>query len=49
MPELPDVEVFRKYMDSTSLHQKIKNVEVKDENLLGDVSSRSLQIRLKES
>jgi formamidopyrimidine-DNA glycosylase len=25
MPELPDVEVFRRYMNATALHQKIKN------------------------
>mgnify|MGYP006447866139 CR=1 FL=1 len=29
MPELPDVEVFKKYFDSTSLNKKIKN----DDNL----------------
>jgi formamidopyrimidine-DNA glycosylase len=26
MPELPDVEVFKRYMDATSLHQKIRSV-----------------------
>jgi formamidopyrimidine-DNA glycosylase len=47
MPELPDVEVFRQYMNSTALHQKIANVAVKDESLLGEASSRLLQMRLK--
>jgi hypothetical protein len=23
MPELPDVEIFKRYVDSTSLHQKM--------------------------
>ncbi|MFZ0391247.1 MAG: DNA-formamidopyrimidine glycosylase family protein [Calditrichia bacterium] len=47
MPELPDVEVFRKYLNSTALHQKIDKVEVKEKSMLGKVSSRSLQMRLK--
>ena len=48
MPELPDVEVFRQYMDSTSLHQKIADVSLKDKSLLGEASSRDLQVRLKD-
>ena len=47
MPELPDVEVFGRYIDSTSLHQKIESVEVKNEKILGDVSARKLQSTLK--
>jgi len=27
MPELPDVEVFKRYLDATSLHQKIEAVD----------------------
>jgi len=38
MPELPDVEVFRRYLDSTALHQKISSVEIRKERLLEDVS-----------
>jgi formamidopyrimidine-DNA glycosylase len=37
MPELPDVEVFRRYLDSTGLHQKIKRVEVQDDRILEGV------------
>lgn len=40
MPELPDVEVLKKYMDSTSLHHHIKNIEVEDERVLHDNSVR---------
>src|SRR5215211_4100329 len=47
MPELPDVEVFRQYINSTSLHQKIESVEVKDETILGGVSARELESTLK--
>jgi len=49
MPELPDVEVFRRYMNATSLHQKIANVSVKDKSLLGNVKLRSLQTKLKNT
>jgi formamidopyrimidine-DNA glycosylase len=28
MPELPDVEVYKKYLDATSLHQEIEDVEI---------------------
>ncbi len=47
MPELPEVESFKKYLDSTSLHKKIKDVDVKSKTILANVTSRSLQIRLK--
>lgn len=47
MPELPDVEIFRNYLNSTSLHQKIKNADIREKDMLGEVSSRSLQMRLK--
>src|SRR5215212_11976218 len=47
MPELPDVEAFKRYMDATSLHQKIRFVEVRNEKILGDVSARTLQSTLK--
>jgi formamidopyrimidine-DNA glycosylase len=47
MPELPDVEVFRRYVNSTSLHQKIESVEVRERRILGGVSARKLQSALK--
>ncbi len=43
MPELPDVEIFKKYLDSTSLHKKIKNVEVKNNKILDNTSSKKLK------
>src|SRR5829696_276645 len=43
MPELPDVEVFRRYVDATSIHQKIKSVAVRNAKVLGGVSARKLQ------
>jgi formamidopyrimidine-DNA glycosylase len=47
MPELPEVETFKRYLDSTSLHQRITNVEVRDAYVLKRVSARELACRLK--
>jgi formamidopyrimidine-DNA glycosylase len=47
MPELPDVETFRRYMDATSLHQAIEKVQVKSRKVLGSVSARKLQADLR--
>jgi formamidopyrimidine-DNA glycosylase len=43
MPELPDVELFKRYFDATALHQTIETVEVRDEILLEDCSVQSLE------
>jgi formamidopyrimidine-DNA glycosylase len=47
MPELPDVETFKRYLDATSLHQRIVGVDVLSAHLLKDVSGRELTRRLK--
>jgi formamidopyrimidine-DNA glycosylase len=47
MPELPEVETFRRYLDTTSLHQRIANVEVRDAYVLQNISGRQLARRLK--
>ena len=47
MPELPEVETFKRYLDSTSLHQRITNVEVRDAYVLKRVSASGLARRLK--
>lgn len=47
MPELPDVQVFKEYLDATSLHHEIRKTEVRDESLLGDISSTGLAKKLK--
>lgn len=46
MPELPDVEVFKKYLNATSLHKKITNVNLRDSSLLGGISSGGLSRKL---
>lgn len=47
MPELPDVEVFRKYMDKTALHQTIKEIKVSAKDILDGVSEKQLQSKVK--
>jgi formamidopyrimidine-DNA glycosylase len=43
VPELPELEIFRRYVDSTSLHQKIETIEVKNGKVLGGVSAGGLK------
>jgi formamidopyrimidine-DNA glycosylase len=47
MPELPEVETFKRYLDSTSLHQRITCVDVRSAYVLKGVSARELARRLK--
>jgi formamidopyrimidine-DNA glycosylase len=46
MPELPDVETFKRYLDATSLHAPIRGVRAPDERILVDVSKQTLARRL---
>jgi formamidopyrimidine-DNA glycosylase len=46
MPELPDVEIFKRYLDATSLHQKIETTQVLNQRILS-VSAKKLQRDLK--
>ena len=47
MPELPDVEIFKRYLDATSLHQRISDVDVRNAYILKDVTARELARGLK--
>lgn len=49
MPELPDVEVFRRYFKHTSLNKKILRVDINAVKMLRDVSSGSLRMNLKNT
>ncbi|MCF8049485.1 MAG: hypothetical protein K9L19_18195 [Desulfarculaceae bacterium] len=42
MPELPDVEISRRYLQSTSLHKAIKDVEVHASKELKGITGKSL-------
>jgi formamidopyrimidine-DNA glycosylase len=46
MPELPELEVFKKYTQSTSLHQEIIDVEIYEPKLLGNINQKALQKKL---
>jgi len=46
MPELPDVEVFKRYLDSTSLHKTIKKVEVKDKKILEKTTAKKIKSKI---
>ncbi|HEY4255918.1 MAG TPA: DNA-formamidopyrimidine glycosylase family protein [Candidatus Udaeobacter sp.] len=47
MPELPDVETFKRYLDATSLQQRIVDVDVRNAYVLKGVSTRELARELK--
>lgn len=46
MPELPDVESFRRHLDATSLNQEIRAVEIRDARMLQGVSPQGLRRNL---
>jgi formamidopyrimidine-DNA glycosylase len=43
MPELPSVEIFKNYFDSTALHQKIKKVEIRSPEILINTTPHELR------
>ena len=47
MPELPEAESFRRYLDSNSIKRRIEAVEVHDERVLGNASKEKMIYALK--
>jgi formamidopyrimidine-DNA glycosylase len=47
MPELPEVEIFKRYLDLTSLNQRIDDVDVRKTYILKQTSARELARELK--
>jgi formamidopyrimidine-DNA glycosylase len=47
MPELPDVEIFKRYLDATALNQKIARVSVKNTMVLRHIAPQTLARSLK--
>src|SRR5213076_1438940 len=47
MPELHEVEIFKRYLDATSLHQRIDDVDVRNAYILKETSARELARGLK--
>jgi formamidopyrimidine-DNA glycosylase len=43
MPEWPDVEIFKQYLDATSLHRKIRTVTVHNRKVLEGISPEKLR------
>ncbi len=46
MPELPDVETFRKYVHATSLHKTIKQIKITNTKILKHISKKKLSSQL---
>ena len=46
MPELPDVAIFKRYLDATALHKKKTDVEIRDSQVLAGISAKKLSSRL---
>jgi formamidopyrimidine-DNA glycosylase len=46
MPELPDVELYRRTLDAHALHRKILRVVVGDARILGDLTENAFVARL---
>lgn len=49
MPELPDVETWKRYVDATSLHRKIASVELDAPRMLRGVTAGALRTALQGS
>jgi formamidopyrimidine-DNA glycosylase len=49
MPELPDVELYKRYLDQHALRQTIERVAVNDARILGDLSARTFVARLTDN
>ena len=47
MPELPDVEIFKQYLESTALHQEISCIEFYTPEMLQDIAAKELPRALK--
>lgn len=46
MPELPEVESFKKYIDKTSLHQKIEVIKLTTSKVLLNTKEKELQVKV---
>ena len=46
MPELPDVEIYKRYLDEHALRQTIERVVVGDARILGDLPAKAFVARL---
>lgn len=49
MPELADVEVYRQYLNATTLHQAIEHTHVESSDILADTTPQALGRALKDN
>jgi formamidopyrimidine-DNA glycosylase len=47
MPELPDAETFRRFLNRTAIGQTIEKIDVRDEMTLRELSARTLQAQVR--
>lgn len=47
MPELPDVETFKRYVDATALHQRIADTTVSDKRIFRAISAKQFASRVR--
>ncbi len=47
MPELPDIEVYTRYLDSTALYLVIEQVEINDDRIIKDIDPKDFAETLK--
>ena len=47
MPELPDVELYKRYLDERTLRQTIERVAVNDARILGELPAKTFVARLR--
>jgi formamidopyrimidine-DNA glycosylase len=47
MPELPEVEMFRRYFERTSLHQEVKEIRLYSPEMLRGISPKKLREEIK--
>ena len=47
MPELPDIDVFSRYIDSTALYLVIEQVEISDERIIKDIEPADFMEKVK--
>lgn len=46
MPEAPDIQVYKEYLDATSLHHKVTHMETRDTRILDETSRQKLTAAL---
>ena len=47
MPELPEVEIFKRHFNATSLGRRISGIAVRDKRIIGGASPAELTARLR--